>query len=156
MSKTALFSLLLSVMPISELRGAIPFAYLNGISIVQAFALGTAGNLLVIPFGLVFFSFAEKILKRIKPFYNFLTRKIRRVSTNFSKFGYLGLTLFVAVPLPITGAWTAMFGVWLLKLDTKKSSLAIGLGVLIAGIVVSVVMLTGSSLASLFTKTVNL
>lgn len=93
---------------------------------------------------------------KIDFFKNFIENKVKKVQRNFSRYGYIGLTLFVAVPLPITGAWTAMLGAWFLNLDKKKSSLAIGLGVLIAGVVVSTVILTGSGLASIFTKTVTL
>ena len=64
--------------------------------------------------------------------------------------------LFVAIPLPITGAWTGTIGAWVLGLDRKKSILFILLGVLISGIIVSTVIYTGSGIAKLFTKTVNI
>ncbi|MBQ7645297.1 MAG: small multi-drug export protein, partial [Spirochaetales bacterium] len=72
------------------------------------------------------------------------------------KYGLLGLMLFVAIPLPITGAWTGTIGAWVMGLDRKKSILFIILGVLVAGIVVSAVVATGAGIASLFTKQVNI
>ena len=64
--------------------------------------------------------------------------------------------LFVAIPLPITGAWTGTIGAWVLGLDRKRSILFIILGVLTAGIIVSTVVYTGAGIASLFTKKVDI
>ena len=78
------------------------------------------------------------------------------MSDKVGKYGLLGLMLFVAIPLPITGAWTGTIGAWVMGLDRKKSILFILLGVLVAGIVVSAVVATGAGIASLFTKQVNI
>ena len=64
--------------------------------------------------------------------------------------------LFVAIPLPITGAWTGTMGAWFLGLNRRRSILFIILGVVIAGIIVSTVVYTGAGIASIFTKTIEL
>lgn len=156
MSKTTLFTIILSVLPISELRGAIPYAYFNGMSLMYSCIVSVIANIMIVPLGYFFFGIVDKILFRIEFFRNFAEKRAKRVSTKFNKYGYLGLTLFVAVPLPVTGAWTSVLGTWLLGLDKKKSSLAIASGVLLAGIIVCIVIFTGSELAAVFTKTINL
>ena len=155
MIRTALTALFLSLLPISELRGAIPYAYFNGIGIIQSYLIGVLGNMIVIPAGFLFFSIVEKILLKFEFFRNFIEKRALKVRDNFTKYGYLGLTVFVAIPLPVTGAWTGILGAWFLGLDKKKSSLAVAAGVLIAGLIVSIVILTGSGLASVFTKTIS-
>ena len=85
-----------------------------------------------------------------------MARARNKVSEKVNKYGLLGLMLFVAIPLPITGAWTGTVGAWVLGLDRKKSILFILLGILISGTVVSTVIYTGAGIASLFTKTVNI
>ena len=64
--------------------------------------------------------------------------------------------LFVAIPLPITGAWTGTVGAWVMGLDRKKSILFILLGILISGTIVTTVIYTGSGIASLFTKKIDI
>jgi uncharacterized membrane protein len=85
---------------------------------------------------------------RIKLYQDFFNRilsktrkKAKEVEKKIDKFGYLALVLFVAIPLPGTGAWTGAFISWLLGLDRKKSLIAISTGVLIAGLIVLLISL---------------
>lgn len=159
MTKTYLLSMLLSLVPISELRGAIPYGYFNGIPLWLCFIICVIMNALVAPIGFLFFGTLHKLLDKWNFYHNLFERTVARarakVETKVNKYGLLGLMLFVAIPLPITGAWTGVIGAWVLGLDKKKSCLSIALGVLIAGIIVSIVVFTGASISSLFTKSIT-
>ena len=156
MTKHYLITALLALIPISEVRGAIPYGYFNGIPMVQVVIISMLMNMMVPLIGFAFLSTLHKLLIKwpvYERIFNKFDLKARnKVGDKVRKYGLLGLTIFVAIPLPITGAWTGVLGAWVLKLDIKKSIPAIMLGVLIATIIVTTVILTGSGLASLFTK----
>lgn len=158
MTKTILITALLSVLPISELRGAIPYAYFNGINIWESFALGVFFNALVAPLGFIFFTTVNKVLCKIKPyrilFEKTVERARKKVGKNVEKYGLIGLLVFVAIPLPVTGAWTGTIGAWILGLDRKKSIAYIFLGVVIAGIIVTSIIYAGVGINSIFVKQV--
>jgi len=78
------------------------------------------------------------------------TRK--KLEPIITKYGYWGLMLFVGIPLPITGAWTGTIGAWLLKMKKGKSILFIFLGLLISGIIVTVIIITGIGINSILIK----
>jgi len=160
MLRTYLLTVLLGIIPISELRGAIPYAYFNGVPLGLAFVIGVLSNALVPLIGFTFLSTLHKILDKWNFYHGIFERTVARtqkkVGSKVSKYGLLGLMLFVAIPLPITGAWTGTLGAWVLGLDRKKSLLFILLGILIAGIVVTTVIYTGSGIADLFTKEINI
>ena len=108
-----------------------------------------ANALVVLP---VFF-FLDVMHKRLihirvyKSIFNFfiagIQKKAKKLEPKIGKYGYLALALFVAVPLPMTGAWTGALIAWLLGLDRKKSFAAIAFGVLIAGVIVTLLALAG-------------
>jgi uncharacterized membrane protein len=157
---TYLLTILLGLLPISELRGAIPFAYFNGVPLWLSAVIGILSNALVPFIGFTFLGSLHKLLDKW-PFYHRLFEKTvararGKVGEKVHKYGLLGLMLFVAIPLPITGAWTGTLGAWVMGLNPKKCMPFILLGVLISGIIVTTVIFTGSELASLFTKTVNI
>ena len=160
MTRTILLSILLGIIPISELRGAIPYAYFNGMSLWLSFIIGVLANATVPFFGFVFLNTLHKLLDKWAFYHNLFEKTVERarkkVGEKVSKYGLLGLMLFVAIPLPITGAWTGTVGAWVLGLDRKKSILFILLGVLIAGIIVTTVIYTGAGIASLFTKRIDI
>ncbi|MBQ6671644.1 MAG: small multi-drug export protein [Spirochaetales bacterium] len=160
MTRIYLLTALLGIIPVSELRGAIPYAYFNGVPMWLAFILGVLSNALVPFIGFVFLATLHRLLDKWKFYHNLFEKTVQRarskVSDKVGKYGLLGLMLFVAIPLPITGAWTGTIGAWVMGLDRKKSILFILLGVLVAGIVVSAVVATGAGIASLFTKQVNI
>ncbi|MBO4279176.1 MAG: small multi-drug export protein [Spirochaetales bacterium] len=160
MTGTYLLTILLGLLPISELRGAIPFAYFNGVPLWLSAVIGILSNALVPFIGFTFLGSLHKLLDKW-PFYHRLFEKTvararGKVGEKVHKYGLLGLMLFVAIPLPITGAWTGTLGAWVMGLNPKKCMPFILLGVLISGIIVTTVLFTGSEIASLFTKTVNI
>ncbi|MBO4409742.1 MAG: small multi-drug export protein [Spirochaetales bacterium] len=160
MVRTYLLTALLGIVPVSELRGAIPFAYFNGVPLWLSAVIGVLSNALVPFLGFVFLATLHRLLDKWGVYHRFFEKTVERarnkVGDKVRKYGLLGLMLFVAIPLPITGAWTGTIGAWILGLDRKKSILFILLGVLIAGIIVTTVVYTGAGIASLFTKEVNI
>lgn len=160
MTKVYLLTILLSLLPISELRGAIPYAYLNGVPLWLSALISIVTNACVSIIAFLFFETINKLLLKWS-FYNRLFEKTverarRKVGEKVSKYGLLGLMLFVAIPLPITGAWTGTIGAWVMGLHRKKSILFITLGVLIAGTIVSLVVLTGAGIGKLFIKEISI
>jgi uncharacterized membrane protein len=134
----------IAMLPIVELRGALPAAVkVFGMSWGLSFLLSIFGNLFPIPFLLRFFPAVEKFLRRWKPFelfFEWLFKRTRRKGERKVKlWGEMGLILFVAIPLPVTGAWTGTLVSYLLDLNKFKSFMAITLGVLIAGLIVTVI-----------------
>lgn len=155
-STTVLTTALLAILPISELRGAIPYAAAQGIPLPAALALSVACNALVAPLALLFLSTVHKLLYRWQAYARLFDRfgeRVRvKVSGKVERYGYWGLLLFVAVPLPVTGAWTGALGSWILGMDGRKAALFIGLGVLAAGLIVSAVVGLGMGAHSIFVK----
>ena len=152
---TALFCLL----PIFELRGAIPYGMTQDLPLVFLIPFCIVLNALVGPIVFLFLSSVHKLLNRF-PRYHALFEKIvdrarRKVHAKVEKYGYLGVALFVAIPLPITGAYTGALGAWVLGLDPKKTYLAVLLGVVIAATVVTLVTFLGIEALSLFVKQVH-
>jgi len=154
---TVLLTVFFGILPISELRGAIPFAYLNGIPLPVAALIGGGANLLVFPMAMVFLTYFHSFFYAHFSWYMSLfdktvTKTRHRLSHKVSVYGLLGITLFVAIPFPITGAYTGTLGAWLLGLDMKKSFIAVSFGVLISTIIVSSILLIGDASFSLFIK----
>ncbi|HDM08878.1 MAG: hypothetical protein B6D53_00385 [Candidatus Omnitrophica bacterium 4484_49] len=135
-----------SASPVVELRGAIPLAVSMGISPLSAFLISVMGNLLPVPLLLVVFSPITAQLretKLLKKIFSWLEERTRRKASLVQKYEFWGLVLFVAIPFPTTGAWTGSFAASIFKLNYKLSLLAITLGVIIAGIIVSVITVAG-------------
>lgn len=135
--------ILLSLLPISELRGAIPLAIASGIKPLNAFLIAVIANCLVVPIVFFFLDLLHKHFYSIGIYRRLFDRYIERTRIKFekhagSKFEFIALCLFVAIPLPMTGAYTGTVAAWLFNLNRKKSYLAVMLGVLIAGIIVTV------------------
>lgn len=147
MDKLFLLALILSAMPISELRGGMPiaiaYALKNNISLYFVFVMVYLMNLLGMFISFFILDKLHKRLMKIKRYKEFFKKKVEKirkktekVKKNYSSLGFIALTIFVAIPIPGTGAWTGSFIAWLLGLNRKKSVLSISLGVLIAGIIV--------------------
>jgi len=156
MIETIIKSILLSLLPIAELRGGIPFAAANGLSIPMAFAICVAANILVIPIVMFFLETLHHQFYKFKPyrwlFDKWVERTRRKAEKSVGKYGYWGVMLFVAIPLPITGAYTGTLAAWLLKLNKKTAFGYLALGVVIAGIVVSIATVTGIKAFEVFLK----
>ncbi len=158
--KTLLITAVLSMLPISELRGAIPFALANGVPIIYAYLFAVTLNALVGPLVYVFLSTIHKFMIRFgwysKLFDSFVEKNRHKVEDKVKKYGYAGITLFVAIPLPVTGAYTGTLIAWLMGLDAKKTFLSVLAGVVISGIIVTVISYYGIAAFSIFTKNINL
>ncbi len=149
---TAVFALA----PISELRGAIPFALNRGMHPAAAYFYCVSLNALISPLVFLFLSTIHKYLFRYnwyKNFFNKIVEKSRhKIENRVAKYGYMGIALFVAVPLPITGAYTGTLGAWILGLNPRKTFFAVLAGVTISGLIVSAIMLLGIEALSFFIK----
>ena len=141
-----LITFLVAMVPIVELRGAIPIGVGLGVPTAAAYVLAVIGNMIPVPF--IYF-FARKILrwgkdKRfIGKFCRFCLKKGAKGGKKLhakAKGGvFLALFAFVAIPIPGTGAWTGTLAASILKLDFKKSIIAVILGVLVAGIIMGMI-----------------
>ena len=143
--------LVVSAMPLSELRGGIPLALYLGFSPLESYILGVVGNLIPVPFILLLLDKIKNIkIKFISKAYLEITKRVEKKRDLIERYGYVGLTLFVAVPLPVTGAWTGSLLAFLLGLNKLKSFLAISVGVSLAGIIVTLTSLGVLQVISLF------
>jgi uncharacterized membrane protein len=129
--------ILATLAPISELRGGIPLGIALDLNPVLTFFLAVFFNCLI--FFPVYFGmklFYDKILSKISIFNLYLKKLWKRGKPFVDRYGLIGLAIFVAIPLPLTGAYSGTFLSWLLGLKWKKAFLAVCLGVIIAGIIV--------------------
>ena len=133
--------------PISELRGAIPLAILDfHISWPIAFVVAIAGNLLPVPFLLLFLDPVSRLLRKVKLFekiINWIFERSRRRGKIIERYENIGLTIFVAIPLPLTGAWTGAIVAFLLGMPFWRAFIAIVIGVLISGAIVTTLTMIG-------------
>lgn len=135
---------IISLMPILELRGGLLAASLLGVHPLSAYIISIIGNVLPVPFILLFIN---KILewmehckiKTFKKIAKWLHKKADKNKHKIEKYGYLGLVLFVGVPLPGTGAWTGCLIASILNMDRKKSFLAALLGIIMASIIMMLI-----------------
>lgn len=134
-----ILTLLIAMVPVIELRGAIPFGVAHGLSPLLSAGLAIIGNLLPIPFLLllvpkVFDFLRDK--KLTKKMITWLEAKADKNKKTVDKYGWLGLIILVAIPLPGTGAWTGALVASCFKMKFRPSMLSIIAGVLIAGAIV--------------------
>ena len=133
---------IISMIPILELRGGLLAASLLKISAAKAIPLCIVGNIIPIPFILLFINQIFKALKKTKLFRGLIIKmedRAMRKSDQVKKYEFLGLMLFVGIPLPGTGAWTGSLIASLLEIDIKKSSLAILCGIIMATVIMYIV-----------------
>lgn len=151
-----LATILISCMPVAELRGAIPVALLQyQMHPAEAYILAVVGNMIpVIPL-LLYLEPVSNYLRRFRfwdKFFDWLfSRTHRNHSARIEKYGSLGLAIFVAIPLPVTGAWSGCAAAFVFGIGFRHALMAITAGVLIAGVVVTVVTLGGISIFAFFT-----
>ncbi len=132
---------IISILPILELRGGLIAASLLKVTFLKGYTLSIIGNILPIPLVLLFLNKIFNLLKKYKLTSKVVTKlekKILSKKKQIDKYGYLGLLLFVGIPLPGTGAWTGSALAVLLHLDKKKSFIYIILGVILASIIMSI------------------
>lgn len=138
---------ILAMLPIFELRLAIPIGIITfGLSPFKVFIVAIIGNMFPIIFILLFLNYIQKILIKwsvSKKLFEKLLNKTKRKSSIIEKYEEFGLLLFVAIPLPITGAWTGSVAANILGLKTFHSFFYIFLGVVSAGVIVTTLTLMG-------------
>ncbi len=141
MLKAELITLLMAMVPVVELRGAIPYGVVAGLSVHTAFILAVIGNLIPIPFLVVF---TRKVFEWLRTKSEGLDRMVCRLEAKadknkelVEKYEFFGLMLLVAIPLPGTGAWTGALVAAMLDMRLKRAMPAIIVGVLVAGVIVT-------------------
>ncbi len=150
----------ISTLPIVELRGAIPVGHillpdtdkstrLGKDDLKRAgriFLFAILGNMIPVPFILLLLGPVSAFCMKVpigKKFFDWLFARTRRKTADIEKYETLGLTVFVAIPLPVTGAWTGAMAAWLLGLSFAHAMISIFLGVLIAGVIMTTLALLG-------------
>ena len=138
--KNILYVFLISILPIVELRGAIPVGAALGVEFYFNYIAAVAGNLLPVPFILLFIPKILGLLNQYKPFkpiVSWLWKKADKHSERVLSGAFIGLMTFVFLPLPGTGAWTGALIASLFKLPFGRSLLAITVGVMLCGVLMS-------------------
>ena len=153
MLKDYLLIFLVSMVPIIELRGAIPISQRLQLPMLQSYIVCIIGNMLPVP---IIYLFARKVLEwgADKPviggFFSWCLRKGesggRKLQAKAGRGLFLALLLFVGIPLPGTGAWTGTLAASILDMDFKSTTIAVMLGVLLAGIIMMVLSFAGVNL----------
>lgn len=140
-------TILMAMVPVIELRGAIPFGVAAGISVKQALVCAIIGNLIPIPFILLFLRRVFVWMRKISTGFENLVEKLelraKRKKGIVNKYEIIGLIILVAIPLPGTGAWTGALVATVLDIRMRRALPAITIGVIIAGILVSVITYGG-------------
>jgi len=142
-----LIIIIIALLPISELRGALPVA----INLFQmpwywALFLSVIGNMIPVPIILLFLDFFVKVISKVligARLANWVLERTRARSRVIQKYGAIGLMIFVAIPLPLTGAWTGAIAAFLLGVKFHRAFLAILCGVIIAGAIITCLCLLG-------------
>ena len=136
-------TLFVSMVPVIELRGAIPVATGMGLSPWVAIPVAIVGNLIPIPFIILFikkiFAWMRKVSPKLNGVVDKMEAKAEKNKEKVLKYAFWGLAVFVAIPLPGTGAWTGALVAAMLDMPLKKAFPSIALGVLGAGIIISFV-----------------
>ena len=134
---------IISLMPILELRGGLIAAALLGLDPIPSYIISMIGNILPVPFILLLITKILDLMRKSKLSFfnkiaNWLDEKIEKNKGQIEKYGYLGVILFVGIPLPGTGAWTGSLIASVLELDRKKTFLAVLAGIVIASIIMMI------------------
>ena len=141
-----LLVMIVSALPVSELRGAIPLALSLGMPLIKAFWLSVLGNCLIVAPALFLFEPVTNILRKFKiwaRFFDWVFERTKRNSDSIQKYEALGLAIFVAIPLPMTGAWSGVIAASLFKIRFRYAFLAIVAGIICAGLIVAALCTLG-------------
>lgn len=135
---------IISMMPILELRGGLIAASLMNMDPLESYIIAIVGNILPIPFILLFINKILKWMRNskirfINKFANWLYKKVDKHKEPIEKYGFWGLVLFVGIPLPGTGAWTGCLIASVLNMDKRKAFIASLIGVLMASIIMMII-----------------
>ena len=135
-------TMIIAMAPVLELRGAIPYGLAQGLPFWPVFAVSLVGNVLPVPFLILFIRPVFAFLRRSRllgPLIERLERRAHLKGRKVNRYKALGLFILVAIPLPGTGAWTGALVAAFLDIRMRNALLAIALGLLAAGILVSLV-----------------
>ncbi len=136
-----IFTMLVSMIPVVELRGGLPFGVALGLPYPMAFVAAVMGNILPAPFIVVYirriFQWMRRKLPRFNGVVDKLENKAHLKGATVNKYKYLGLLLFVGVPLPGTGAWTGSLAAAFLDMPLRKALPSIIAGVVLAGCIMT-------------------
>lgn len=147
-----ILTMLVSMLPIIELRGGLPFGVALGLPYHLAFPAAVLGNIIPAPFVIVFirriFLWLRRALPRLNGVVDKLEKKAHLKGQTVTRYKYLGLWLFVAIPLPGTGAWTGSLAAAFLDMRLKKALPAVILGVITAGCIMLALTHVGINLFS--------
>ena len=141
-----------SMIPIIELRGAVPMGAVFGMPWYQTYILSVLGNMLPVPFILLLIKkviqwMSVSTVKFFNKISNFLLKKVEKKRAGIEKYAFWGVCLFVAVPLPVTGAWTGSLVAALIDMKFWKAFLSCLFGVMISG---TIMTLISYGIASIF------
>ena len=132
---------LISMVPVIELRGAIPYGVARGLEFWQAIPVAIVGNLVPVPFIILFikkiFSWMRRYFPKLDGFVSKLENRALSKTDTVKKYAFWGLFLFVAIPLPGTGAWTGALIAAMLDMKVKDAFPSIALGVVTAGAIIT-------------------
>lgn len=133
-----------SMIPIIELRGAIPMGAIFGMPWWQSYLLSVIGNMIPVPFILLLIKAVIGWMSRSKiQFFNkianFLLKRVEKRRAQIEKYSFWGVCLFVAVPLPVTGAWTGSLVAAMIDMKFWKAFLSCLFGVMIAGVIMTLI-----------------
>ena len=136
-----LFTMLVSMVPVIELRGGVPFGTALGLSAGQALVAAIIGNMIPIPFIVVYirriFQWMRRHLPGLDRLVDKLEAKAHLKGRKVTKYRYLGLCIFVAIPLPGTGGWTGALVAAFLDMRLRSALPAIFVGIVVAGFLVT-------------------
>lgn len=138
--------MIVGALPIAELRGAIPLALSFGMSMTRAFWLSVLGNCIIVAPALFLFAPVTGFLRKFKiwsRFFDWVFERTKKNSDAIQKYEALGLAIFVAIPLPMTGAWSGVIAASLFKIRFRYAFLAIIAGVICAGLIVTALCALG-------------
>ena len=158
MDEVLIKTIILSMLPIAELRGGIPYAIANEMDPFLVYFICVGANILAFPIVYFFLEFLHPIFMKVKLYQNlfdkFVVRTRNKIEKNIEKWGFWGLMIFVMIPLPVTGAYTGSFAAWLFNIRKRKAFLSVALGVMIAGLIVTAISISGIEALSFLLKKV--
>lgn len=141
--KDILLTFLVAMVPVVELRGAIPFGVVRGLNIWTAIIASVLGNLVPVPFIILFirkiFAWMRAHMPKLDGLVTRMEKKAEKNRAAVEKYAFWGLAILVAIPLPGTGAWTGALVAAMMEMRLKRAFPAIVIGVVIAGVIVSIV-----------------
>lgn len=141
--KDILLTFLVAMVPVVELRGAIPFGVVRGLNLWTAIIASMLGNLIPVPFIILFirkiFAWMRTHMPKLDGLVIRMEKKAEKNRAAVEKYAFWGLVILVAIPLPGTGAWTGALVAAMMEMRLKRAFPAIAIGVAIAGVIVSVI-----------------